>query len=208
MTQKRYSSVDDIPDFMTAAQDFRSDSEQLNSALSLFNNEAPELRTARKLVDESININGAEVNVFLRTNNDDINEVWEEDADPTYWNPFKIKAFFKPTPIELELKKSGVDVENKMEMSFSHRQIYMVCGGRMLRAGDVIRAPYNSAQTDLAPRYFRVTNATPSGNFRYNWLYLTCKLESITADITVRPVKDVMGDIEIIKTNGAHRESL
>lgn len=78
----------------------------------------------------------------------------------------------------------------------------------MLRAGDVIRAPYNSAQTDLAPRYFRVTNATPSGNFRYNWLYLTCKLESITADITVRPVKDVMGDIEIIKTNGAHRESL
>jgi hypothetical protein len=208
MTQKRFSSVDDIPDFMTAAKDFRSDIEQTNSPLSLFDNEAPDLKMARKLVDESINIVGAEVNIFLRTNNDDISEVWEEDADPTYWNPFKIKAFFKPSPIELELKKSGVDVENKMEISLSHRQIYMVCRERMLRAGDVIRIPYNSAQVDLAPRFFRVTNAAPSGNFRYNWLYLSCKLESITADITVRPMKDIIGDIEIIKTNGVYRESL
>ena len=207
MSLKRISDVDDIPDFMSAAADFRSDSEQFNSPLSLFANEAPDLKMARKLVDESININGAVVNIYLRTDNADYNDVWDEDADPTYWNPFKIKGFFKPAPIDIELKKSGVDIENKMEISFSHRQIYIVCRERMLRVGDVIKVPFNGAQKDIAPKFYRVINATPSGNFRYNWLYLTCKLESLTADITVRPIRDVIADDDTLKTNGAYRES-
>jgi hypothetical protein len=193
---------------MSAAVDFRNDSEQRNSLLSLFANEAPDLKLARKLVDESINISGAEVIVYLRTDNADFNDLWEEDADPTYWNPFRIKAYFKPAPIDIELKKSGVDIENKMEISFSHRQIYIVCRERMLRPGDVVRVPYNGAQKEITPKYFRITNSTPSGNFRYNWLYLQCKAESLSADITVRPQRDIIAEDEAIKTNGVFRESL
>jgi hypothetical protein len=37
---------------------------------------------------------------------------------------------------------------------------------------------------------------------------MTCKLESLTADITVRPINDIVPDDEPIKTNGAHRESI
>ncbi len=207
MSLKRVSDVDDIPDFMSVAADFRSDSEQFNSPLSLFANEAPDLKMARKLVDESININGAVVNIYLRTDNADYNDVWDEDADPTYWNPFKIKGFFKPSALDLELKKSGVDIENKMEISFSHRQIYIACRERMLRVGDVVKVPFNGAQKDIAPKFYRVVNASPSGNFRYNWLYITCKLESLTGDITVRPIKDVISDEDVLKTNGAYRES-
>jgi hypothetical protein len=57
----------------------------------------------------------------------------------------------------------------------------------MLRAGDVIQVPYNAATPLLSPKNFRITNVTPSGNFRYNWLYLTCQAEVLTADVTVRP---------------------
>lgn len=208
MSLKRISDAEDIPDFTAVSFDPRTDTEQRNSPLSLFANEAPDLRLARKLVDESINISGAEVIVYLRTDNADYNDVWDEDADPTYWNPFRVKAFFKPTSIDVEQKKAGIDIENKIEVSFSHRQIYMVCQDRMLRTGDVLRIPYNGAQRDITPRYYRVINASPSGNFRYNWLYLTCKMESLTADITVRPQRDVISDPEPIKTNGVYRESL
>ena len=208
MSLKRISDVDDVPDFSAVANDFRSDVEQTNSPLSLFANEAPDLKLARKLVDEAININGAVVNVYLRTDNADYADVWDEDADPTYWNPFKIKAYFKPAPIEMEQKKMGIDIENKMEMTFSHRQIYAVCRDRMLRPGDVLKVPYNGAQKEIAPRFFRVVNSTPSGNFRYNWLYITCKVESLTADITVRPIKDIIPEVDLYRTNGVHHESL
>jgi len=208
MSLKRVSDVNDVPDFMSVLPDFRTDAEQRNSALSLFANEAPDLKMARKLVDENINISGAEVDIYLRTNNADFSDVWDEDADPTYWSPFKIKGFFKPGSVDVELKKTGLDVENKMDIFFSHRQIYTVCQNRMLRMGDVIRVPFNGAQTDITPKMYRVVNASPSGNFRYNWLYMVCKLESLTADITVRPISDIVPDDEPIRTNGAHRESI
>ena len=50
-------------------------------------------------------------------------------------------------------------------------------------------------------------NATPSGNFRYIWLYFTCQVEILTADITVRPEEDMPTE-EHVRTNGVYRESI
>ena len=80
-------------------------------------------------------------------------------------------------------------------------------GDRMLRTGDVIQLPYNAATTALNPKNYRILNATPSGNFRYNWLYLTCQLETLTADITVRPEEDMPTE-ETTLDGGQYRESI
>jgi hypothetical protein len=119
-----------------------------------------------------------------------------------------LKAFFKPAPLETELKKWGADTINKTEVVFSHRQVFEKFGGRMLRTGDVLQLPFNAAMEDRSPKTYRVTNATPTGNFRYNWLYFSCTVETLNADISVRPheIESSM-DEEHIKSNGAYRES-
>ncbi len=196
--------------FTPVHPDFRSEVEQRHTPIALHDPESNDLKLARKMADEMINISGAEVKVYIRTNNADYDHVWESDPDPTYWNCVPMKAFFKPQPLEAELKKWGSEIVNKAEVVFSHRQIYQEFGERMLRTGDVIQLPHNAATVALAPKNFRVINASPTGNFRYNWLYVTCMVEVLTADMTVRPPdEDPMpqGD-EDMKSGGAYRESL
>jgi hypothetical protein len=194
--------------FDSGTPDFRSDSEQRNSPLSVYNPESLDVKTARTLSDEMINISGAEVKVFIRTDNNDFDAVWDEDADPTYWSSEMMKAFFKPAPLETELKKWGADTVNKTEVVFSHRQVFQKFGERMLRPGDVIQLPFNAAMDDKSPKTYRVVNASPSGNFRYNWLYLSCAVETLNADISIRPHElDSIPDEVDTRTNGAYRES-
>lgn len=175
-------------DFNSGIPDFRSDSEQSNSSLSIYDSDAPEIRTARTLADEIINVSGAEVQVFIRTDNKDVDVVWDEDADPTYWSSERFKAHYKPGPLEAELKKWGADTITKTQVIFSHRQVYQKYGNRMIRPGDVITLPFNSSFEDRTPKHFRVLNGTPSGNFRYVWLYFACDVETLNADVNVRPI--------------------
>mgnify|MGYP003645841497 CR=1 FL=1 len=193
--------------FDTILTSFRSDVEQRHTPVALHDPESADVRMARSQAREIINVSGAEVTVYMRTDNADFDSVWDEDADPTYWNPVKIKGYFKPQPLEAELKQWGAEVVNKTEIVFDHFSIHQLTGERMLRAGDVIQLPYNAATTALNPKNYRILNVTPSGNFRYNWLYLTCQLETLTADITVRPEED-MPIGEVTKTGGQYRESL
>lgn len=191
--------------FDTILESYRSESEQRNTLIAIHDVESRDVRLARSLAEEMVNVVGAEVKVYVRTDNADFDVVWDEDPDPTYWNPIYTKAFFKPQPIETELTKWGADTVNKTEVVFSHFQLHQMLGDRMLRAGDVIQLPYNAAA--ISPKNYRVLNATPSGNFRYTWLYFTCQVETLTADITVRPEED-MPEEEHIRTNGQYRESL
>ena len=193
--------------FDTILTSFRSDVEQRHTPLALHDPESADVRMARSQAMEIINVSGAEVTVYMRTDNADFDSVWDEDADPTYWHPIKIKGYFKPQPLEAELKQWGAEVINKTEIIFDHFSIHQLAGERMLRIGDVIQLPYNAATTALNPKNYRILNVTPSGNFRYNWLYLTCQLETLTADITVRPEED-MPIGEVIRTGGQYRESL
>lgn len=193
--------------FDTVLKSFRSDVEQRHTPLALHDPESADVRYARMQADEMINISGAEVTVFIRTENADFDQVWDEDPDPTYWNPIQIKGYFKPQPLEAELKQWGAEVINKTEVVFSHRALHEVLGDRMLRTGDVIQLPFNAATQAVNPKNYRVLNGTPSGNFRYNWLYFTTQVETLTADITVRPEED-MPEEEQIRPGGQYRESI
>jgi hypothetical protein len=195
----------DISHYDTVYEDLRSDIEKQFGILSIHNPESNDLKTVRSLADEVINTSGALVKIFARTENADYDAVWDEDADPSYWMPIDIKGYFKPNAIEAELERWGVDVKNKIEITFSHRELYNLLGERMLRAGDVVQVPYNTIPLGL--KNFRVINATPAGNFRYHWLYFMCQCELLTADITVRPEQDMPSD-EPIPSTGLYRESL
>lgn len=192
--------------FSTILASNRSDGEQRNSPLSIHNEESADIRLARSLANEMINVSGAEVKVYARTDNHDYDNVHDADPDPTYWSPIYIKAFFKPEPIQVELKEWGVEAVNTTEVVFSHHQIYEHLQERMLRQGDIIQLPYNAAS--ISPKNFRVLNATPSGNFRYTWLYLTCQVQTLTADITVRVNDDNDMSINNNENDGGYRESI
>lgn len=177
--------------FLQKSPDNRSTQEQENSPLSIYDKDSPEVLLARSQADETINISGAKIRVYPRTDNSDFDLVWEEDPDPTYLNHYNMKAFFKPANLKIELKKWGIQAEAPTEIVFSHRQVYEALGERMLRAGDVLFLPYNAAA--INPTHYRVTNGAPTGNFRYTWLYFTCQAVILKADSTVR-VKDDLQD--------------
>lgn len=189
--------------FDAVHESFRSDIDQRHSYLSLHDPDSNDIKFARQLADEMINISGAEVKIFIRTDNGDYDAVWDEDPDPTYWNAIYLKGFFKPKPIETELTKWGLDTVNKTEIVFSHRQVYNLVGDRMFRPGDVIQLPFNAIP--VSPKNYRILNSSPSGNFRYIWLYYTCQLELLTADINVRPEEDML---EEDHSNVGYKESL
>lgn len=184
---------------------FRSDVEQRNTPVALHDNESADIRMARQQADEMINVSGAEIMVYTRTDNADHDKVWDEDADPTYWPPVPMKAFFKPEPLQAELQHWGIDTPNKTEVVFSFRQIIGRFGERALRAGDVLQLPYNASNN--SPKNYRILNATPTGNFRYVWLYYTCQVETLTADVTVRVEEDLPPEQQI-NTGGVYRESI
>lgn len=176
-------------DFSVVKPDLRSDDQQRHTPLAIHNTESNDLQLARQRANEIINVSGAEIKVYARTDNADYDKLWDADPDPTYWNPVFMKAYFKPQPLEVELKKWGAEAsDNRTEIIFSHHQLYEKFSDRMLRVGDVIQIPYNAATKDLNPKYYRVTNAAPTGNYRYAWLYFTCHTTLLTADITVRPI--------------------
>lgn len=192
--------------FNSVLETYRSDTEQRHTPIALHDETSADIRLARQLADEMINVSGAEIMAYLRTDNADHDSVWDEDADPTYWAPVSMKAFFKPEPLQAELQLWGIDTPNKTEVIFSHRQVIELFGERMLRAGDVLQLPYNAAGN--SPKNYRILNATPTGNFRYTWLYLTCQVETLTADITVRVEDDMPAVDEPVITGGTYRESI
>jgi len=170
---------------------FRSDVEKENSPLSIDRPDIADINYAQREASEQINITGANVKVYIRTDNGDFDEVWDEDADPTYFAPVEMKCYFKPQPQELELKRWGLDAINKTEAVFSISDLTQHWPSRMLRPGDVLELPYNHPVPYLDPGYYRVLNASPSGNYRYSWLYYNCNIQSLDADVTVRVVDDM-----------------
>lgn len=176
--------------------DQRTDIEKDYSHLSIHDPESADIATAHRLAREQVEISGANVRVYVRTNNQDRDYVWDEDPNPSYHNPINMKAFFKPQALEAELKRWGVDTTNKAEIVFVKEDLTKLWPERLLRPGDVIEIPYNSPANN-GPRFFVIKNATPSGNFRYTWLYYTCATETLSADATVRVIDDVpMNDME------------
>lgn len=177
--------------------DHRSDTEQDEPLLGIHNPDSQDLATAARMAREMSRNTGAKLQVYARTDNADFDQARDEDPDPTYHLPVPMRGYFKPQPMEFELKRWGVDAVNKTEVVFCASDLRERWGERMLRTGDVIVLPYNSPAGNpggggtLNPTQYRVVNGSPSGNYRYHWLYFTCTVESLTADVTVRVVEDM-----------------
>lgn len=165
---------------------FRSDIEKLFPLVQVHDDHSADHNMAHSVAIETINISGALLDIYHRTDNNNFDKVWDEDANPSYWAPFQIKGFVSPKSIELALSKWGADAEIQLDIYFSIAALYNLYGERLVRIGDVINVPFN-AIGNLAPKLFIVNNATPFGNYRYRWLYLMCSVSSIATDIAVVP---------------------
>lgn len=171
----------------------RSDLEREFPLVQAHDVESADLRLAMTTATEVCNVTGALLDIHQRTDNHgNADQVWDEDADPTYWPAIQLKAFFAPGAIEVALKTWGADAAIKLEMYFSMQALVRHFGERVLRANDVIYVPFN-AIGNVQPCYFRIINFTPTGNYKYVWLYAKCNCESLTGDITVLP-RDNQGD--------------
>jgi len=164
---------------------FRSDVERTHPLLQLHDSESVDHGLAATISDEIINISGGEVLVYARAESQSYDDVYDEEPDPVYKRPIRIKAYFPPQPIAAQLVPWGLDVENQATVVFAKEQVIAEFGERMITIGDVIELPYNASGIRL-DRY-RVLNAFDSGNFRYNWLYWSCQVENLTDDITIGP---------------------
>jgi len=187
---QQYSNIDRLPDN-------RSDMERLNSPLSLYDHDNPDIAYAERLAEETINLAGGWITVFKRTRNQaNRDDVWEEDADPTYFRQKKIKGRFVPAPVAAQLTRWGADAPTQMTIQFSRATVLKEFGRDMIAEGDVLLVPHNTLaivqNTDLRDGpankidTFRVISSSESGNFRYRWLYWTCVVENVTGDKTIQ----------------------
>jgi hypothetical protein len=184
-----FSSLGGLPDF-------RTDAEKLNSPLSIYNHNSPDIAWAERAAEEMINISGAWVTIFPRTANAEADDLWEEDADPTYKSGVKLKGYFVPQPVSITLTKWGIDAPNGTTVIFSRAIIFQTFNDRMLRPGDVLEVPHNTLSPVQAPQElgslgnrmdkFRILNAQDTGNFKYRWLYFSCRVENLTGDETIQ----------------------
>jgi hypothetical protein len=177
--EDRIVSIEDVPDL-------RHDSEKLFTPLSIFNHLKPDIGYAERVAEETIHICGAWVTVFARTDNEDFNKVWEEDPDPTYKAGVKLKAFFAPEPLGLELTKWGVDAPLQFQITFARSELLAIFGqARLVRSGDVIDIPYN-AIGQVRIRKFRIVDSQDVGSYHYRWLYHRALIENIPDDKALR----------------------
>ena len=163
----------------------RSDMERTHPLIQIHDTNNADHGLAASISDEIINISGASVLVYVRAESESYDDVYDEEPDPVYKRPKRLKAYFPPQPISAQLGPWGIDVENKATVVFSKEQVYREFGDRMVKIGDVIELPYNGSGIRLDR--FRVLNAFDFGNFKFNWLYWNCQCENLTNDITVEP---------------------
>jgi hypothetical protein len=186
---QKFSSIDKLPDH-------RNDAQKQNSLLSSFNHDSPDIAYAERLAEELINLSGGWITVFQRTrNHGNKDEVWEEDADPTYKAAKRLKGYFTPAPAEIQLTRWGVDTPTQTTVHFARSSIYKEFGKRMVSEGDILVVPHNTLTAAQAPDLregvrnridrFRVIKSSDTGNFKYRWLYWSCLVENITGDETI-----------------------
>ena len=158
-------SIDKLPDH-------RSDVEQEFTLLSLYQPENEDMAYAERVAFEMINITGAVTEIFVRTEDNDVDDVWDEQADPTYLPGVRIKGFFVPEPLKSELTKWGIDTPNKTKAVYSRAAIFKQFGNRMLRPGDIIEVPFGSIEKSRGKnkQQYRIVEPSEEGNFKYRWL--------------------------------------
>lgn len=137
---------------------------------------------------EVINLSGAFTTLYVKEPHidpDDIDNVWDEDANPLYRQGILIKGFIKVNPYNFELTRWGVDAPLKLTVVYARSELIKLVGERLLSIGDVIEVPYNAPKIQ-GPARFRVLNAFDSGMFKFRWLYYSAQVELLTGDLSLR----------------------
>jgi len=165
--------------------DFRTDAAKFQPQQSLYDHSNPDLATAEAIALETIRISGAPVTIIPRTRDNKYDETWMEDADPTYFRGYDLKAFFVATPPETVLTKWGKDAPTTLDLRFSRAELFGIFGDRMIQIGDVIVVPHNSLI--IKANRFRVLHPGETGNYRYRWMYLTVTVENLNKDKAHEP---------------------
>lgn len=161
---------------------FRSDVERRETPIKVYDPDSADMAFAGRIAQEIIDISGAEVIIYPRTESGSYDTTWEEDADPTYRAGKHLKGYFAPQPLQSKLSIWGVDIDNQTNVIFCRAEIFRLLGDRMVQEDDIIEIPYNTASIRKKPDRYRVLSASDLGNFRYNWLYHNCVVENITGD--------------------------
>jgi len=186
---QQFISIDNVPDN-------RSDAEKENSMLSVYNQQNNDIALMERQIEEMINITGAPTTVFRRVRNQaNKDEIWDEDADPTYQKGIKIKGLFVPQPAEAALTRYGIDSQNQMTIHYSRANVLKIFGKLMIAEGDIIIVPHNTLTvtqtTDLRDGVgnrmdrYRVIKSSDTVNFKYRWMYWSCVLENLTGDTSI-----------------------
>lgn len=175
---EKFISIDDLPDF-------RNEVEKVHTPLAVYNHAKPDHALAERLAEELINISGAFVTVFIKEpyiDQKDLDDVWDEDADPIYRQGFNIKAWFKADPLMTEYTRYGIDQPLRTTVVFARAALTKrIKLKRLITLGDVIEVPYNDPRL-RGPARFRVLNAYNTGNRQYRWIYFTTICELLTGD--------------------------
>jgi hypothetical protein len=181
-TDERFTSIDDLPDH-------RSDIDKEHTPLAVYNHGKPDLALAERWAEEAVNIGGAFVTLYQKEpylDKDDLDDVWDEDADPLYAPGIDLKASYKTDNLNIEFTQWGVDSTLQTTITFARAVLAKAVGmNRLLTVGDVIEIPYNAPKLRV-PARFRVLNAYDSGNYHYRWLYYTAVCELLTGDEALR----------------------
>lgn len=189
--KQKYSSLDQ-------SNDFRSEEDQVNNLSAIYDHDNPDIANMEREVLTIVNDSGAWLKVYQRTNDlGQVDDVWEEDANPLYAQPVPVKGFFIPDSVATALKKYGVETNVSFDVHFSRANLLHIFGNRLVRKGDVIYVPHNTLIQTQDTEFvggaqnlidkFLVTEAKDTGNFNYRWMYWSCTVTNLTSDITVRP---------------------
>tara|TARA_R100001244_G_scaffold25113_3_gene25499 strand:+ start:7712 stop:8131 length:420 start_codon:yes stop_codon:yes gene_type:complete len=117
---------------------------------------------------------------------DDLENPWDEDADPIYRPAMTMKAWFKVDALNVELTRWGVDSPLQITVVFARAILGKAVGfDQLISIHDVVEVPYNAPKLQ-GPARFRVLNAYDSGMFQYRWLYYTATCELMTGDEATR----------------------
>lgn len=170
----------------------------VNSKLAIYDPDDPSIANMERQALQYIDHSGAETKIYIRTNDlGQIDDVWEENANPVYELPVPTKGQFAPEKMSAALNKWGYEANTNFEVNFSRANLLGLFGTRLIRKGDVIEIPHNTLVQTQNTEFvdgrlgcadkFRVLGARDTGNYNYRWLYWTCTVELLTGDITVRP---------------------
>lgn len=185
---QKFVSIDAVPDFRTEA-------EKTLTSHAIYNHDKPDIGYVERLAEEFINVSGAGVRVYLKQTDvsEGVDNDFDEDAHAVFSNPILLKAYFKPEPKTIELKKFGVDTTTQITLVFHRATLLLnpLIGDRLIVPGDLIRVPYNSIdERTQGPMVIRVHNATPLGNYHYRFIYHQVTGEPISGDELAGPAHE------------------